>query len=261
MSESAAPDFSMVRAIFFDLDDTLCAYWEAASIGLKTTFEKHPVPGISAAQMVGFWASAFRKFSKTIKTSHWYDGYLKSGEPTRVEQMRLTLEEAGHPDNELAEELAQTYFEERDNVLELFPEAISVIEALYGKFPLGLITNGPADIQNQEIDTLGIRRFFDHILIEGEMREGKPLQAVFHRAEKLVNQPPANILFVGNSFNHDMRPAMAAGWKTAWIRRPSDVPPSAEGESSEPEAIPETGDLPNAIISSLDEILAWLPSK
>ncbi len=257
---ASEPDFSQVRAVFFDLDDTLCAYWEAASIGLRATFGKHPLTGITTDQMVGHWAKAFRKFSKTIKTSHWYEGYLKSGEPTRVEQMRLTLEEAGHPDIELAEDLAQTYYEERDKVLKLFPEAVSVIEKLHGRFPLGLITNGPADIQNQEIDTLGIRHFFDHILIEGEMREGKPLQAVFHRAEKLVNEPPANILFVGNSFNHDMRPAMAAGWKTAWIRRPSDVPPSAEGESSEPEAIPETGELPNAIISALDEILPWLPN-
>ncbi len=259
MSEAKDPDFSKVKAIFFDLDDTLCAYWEAASIGLRTTFDKHPLPGISTDEMIGHWASAFRKFSKTIKASHWYQGYLESGEPTRIEQMRLTLEEAGNPNIELAKVLSQSYFEERDKALKLFPEALPVLHNLHGRFPLGLITNGPADIQNQEIDTLGIRHFFDHILIEGEMKEGKPLHAVFQRAESLVGVLPDQILFVGNSFNHDMRPAMAAGWKTAWVRRPSDVAPSAKDESPKPEQIPESGELPSAIISSLDEIVAWLP--
>jgi putative hydrolase of the HAD superfamily len=28
------PDFSQVRAVYFDLDDTLCAYWDASKIAL-----------------------------------------------------------------------------------------------------------------------------------------------------------------------------------------------------------------------------------
>lgn len=256
---SPVPDFSSVRAVFFDLDDTLCAYWRAAADALRATFERIRPEGLSVDDMVSHWARAFRKFSKTIKASNWYEGYLKSGDATRLEQMRLTLLEAGVDDPTMAKQLSETYFVERDRALHLFPEAGAVIDKLSARFPLGLITNGPADIQNQEIDTLGIRMRFKWILIEGEMGEGKPLLSVFRRAEKLSGCEPEELLFVGNSLNHDMWPAKEAGWKTAWIRRPTDVPPSAQGETNSPEPIPnDASQLPDMIISSLDEIVAAL---
>lgn len=256
---SPVTDFSTVRAVFFDLDDTLCAYWQAAADGLRATFENLRPEGMGVEDMIGCWARAFRKFSKTIKGSGWYEGYLKSGEATRIEQMRLTLLEAGYDDPGMAKQLSDTYFVERDRALHLFPEAQGVLHAISARFPLGLITNGPADIQNQEIDTLGIRMKFKWILIEGEMGEGKPLLSVFRRAESLAGLQPKEMLFVGNSLNHDMRPAMEAGWKTAWVRRPTDVPPSSHGESNTPEPIPSDGSpLPDMIVGSLEEVSAAL---
>lgn len=256
---SPNPDFSSVRAVYFDLDDTLCAYWQAAADGLRATFEQIRTTEQTVDDMIGHWARAFRKFSKSIKGSGWYEGYLKSGEATRIEQMRLTLLEAGIDDREMAKRLSDTYLIERDRALALFPESLDVLNAVGSKFPMGLITNGPADIQNQEIDTLGIRMKFKWILIEGEMGEGKPLLSVFRRAERLAGLEPHEILFVGNSLNHDMRPAMEAGWKTAWIRRPSDVPPSTRGESNSPEPIPTDGSpLPDLIVGNLIEVQAAL---
>lgn len=252
---SPYPDFSGVRAVFFDLDDTLCAYWQAAAGGLRATFERLRPKGLSVDEMIDCWARSFRKFSKTIKGSGWYEGYLKSGEATRIEQMRLTLLEAGIDDPTMAKELSDIYCFERDKALRLFPEAQEVLDDLSQKYPLGLITNGPADIQNQEIDSLGIRMKFKWILIEGEMGEGKPLLSVFRRAERLAGLMPQELLFVGNSLNHDIRPAIEAGWKTAWIRRPTDVPPSAKGESNTPEPVPDDGSpLPDLIIGSLNEV-------
>lgn len=246
------PDFASVRAVFFDLDDTLCAYWEAAATGLRRTFEQVPCGEVSAEEMVWHWAKAFRAFSKTIKPGPWYEEYLKVGEPTRIEQMRLTLLEAGIDDPSLAKRLSDVYFVERDRALVLFPESLSVLESLAPRFPLGLITNGPADIQNQEIDTLGIRHFFQHFLIEGEMGEGKPLLSVFRRAEEMSGFSGEQVLFVGNSYNHDIHPAIDAGWRTVWVRRPSDVPPSAKGETNVPEPIPNDGrPLPDLIVEEL----------
>ena len=125
-----------------------------------------------------------------------------------------------------------------------------------GRYPLGLITNGPADIQNQEVDTLGIRSYFDNIYIEGEMRVGKPHQEVFERAALAVHCTPNELLMVGNSFGHDITPAMEFGWATVWIRRDSDVPPSSK--SGLPEPVPTEGPMPTMIVSSLIEMLPFL---
>jgi HAD superfamily hydrolase (TIGR01509 family) len=255
-----SPQFADVKAVFFDLDDTLCGYWEAAARALQRVFSEFDL-GHDAETMTGHWAVCFRRFCSTIKPSHWYAGYLKSGEPTRTELMRLVLLEAGIDDPALAKKIGDRYAEIRDEELKLFPESLAVIRALRGTYPLGLITNGPADIQRQEVQTLGLEPLFDHILIEGEMGEGKPLLSVFRRAESLVGLQPGEMLFVGNSYGHDISPAIHAGWKTVWVRRASDVPPSAKGETNKPEPIPTDGrPLPDFIVDTLADLPALLRS-
>ena len=88
------------------------------------------------------------------------------------------------------------------------------------------------------------------MLIEGEMGEGKPKLSVFRRGEQCLGSSPAETLFVGNSYSHDIRSAIEAGWRTAWIRRPTDIPPSA-GPGGSVEAKPEDAPNPDAVIGNL----------
>lgn len=242
--------------MFFDLDDTLCAYWEAARTGLRRSFELHGPIGFMPEKMEQHWAAAFRTYVKQIKNPEWYGEYLKSGEITRTEQMRRTLLEIGIVDEDRAVALSKSYMQERDRALRLFDDALPLLDALKKTYPLGLITNGPADVQRQEIDTLGIAHYFQTILIEGEMGEGKPNQAVFRRAENAVGLKSHEILFVGNSYAHDIQPAIEAGWKTVWVRRDTDVPPSSGGSALEPK--PHGSPDPDRTIGELWELLPQL---
>ncbi|HZH99087.1 MAG TPA: HAD family hydrolase [Fimbriimonadaceae bacterium] len=253
-----ASRFEKVNFIFFDLDDTLCGYWDACKIGLRKTFALHGPDGVSPEEMVQHWAAAFREFSPTLKKTHWYQGYLLEGEPTRTEQMRLTLKRLGIEDEERAQLLSQTYARERDDHLELFEEAKEVLDTLKPRYPMGLITNGPADIQRQEIATLGIESYFSHIFIEGEMGRGKPLPEVFEAIAREIDRKPEQILFVGNSYAHDVKPALLADWRAVWIRRPSDVPPSSASQQAKPEERSEADPVPDAVIGDLRELLPIL---
>ena len=250
--------FDSVRRIFFDLDDTLCGYWDASKAALRQTFEDHGPDGFNADQMVEHWATAFREFSPTLKKTGWYEIYLKEGEPTRTEQMRLTLRRIDVDDEPLARRLSDAYGAYRDQNLRLFPDAIEVLDTLSARHPLGLITNGPADIQRQEIATLGIERYFDQIYIEGEMGRGKPLADVFAMITERAEVEPHEIMMVGNSYAHDIQPALVSGWRGIWIRRPSDVPPSAPGHLTKPEERPTDSPTPDAEIGSLSELLVLM---
>ncbi|RYG43818.1 HAD family hydrolase, partial [bacterium] len=202
----------------------------------------------------------FREFGSGLKSSPWYAKYLKNGGVSRVEQMRLTLLRLGIVDDALAQELGDRYGQERDSRLALFEDATEVLDELAGRFPLGLITNGPADIQRQEVATLGIEGRFAHFFIEGEVGFGKPEPEVFHRAAEAMGLQPGELVMIGNSYHHDIVPALKAGWKAIWIRRPSDVPPSAEGDAL-PEEMPEGGLHPDAIVGSLSEVGEFLKAK
>ena len=238
-----------VTGIYFDLDDTLCTYWAAARSGLKEAYRLHAAD--SADQLIKHWAAAFRELLANIHSEEWYGRYLKSGDEPRTEVIRRSFHRLGVTDEELIQRVSESYKTIRNRKLELFPGAIEVLTRLTTQFPLGLITNGPADIQRMEIDRLQIEGYFDEIFIEGELGFGKPEPEVFKRAAVAMGKPAHELLFVGNSYHHDIEPAIAMGWKTVWVRRESDVPPSA---SSSLETIPAGGAEPDAIIQELREL-------
>lgn len=250
-------DLSHVRAVYFDLDDTLCAYWDASKAALRESFETH-LPDLAAEDSVRAWAIAFREFCPKLRELGLLDAYKRSGEVTRTELMRRTLKVLQREDEALAQALSHSYMTLRDRNLALFPDAIDVLNTLKPHYPLGLITNGPADIQRQEIATLRLESYFPHIYIEGELPVGKPDPSVFQAAQEAVDCQPHEVLMVGNSYHHDIAAAIKAGWRTAWIRRPSDVPPSVEAAQAKPEERPEGGPIPDLTIGSLSELLPKL---
>ncbi len=256
--DAVRAELASVRAVYFDLDDTLCGYWDASKAALRETFSIHVRDQHSPEDMVRHWAETYREYAPLIKSDEWYPRYLVSGDETRYEHMRRTLTRIGIHDEDLATALSMTYRQQRRDRLALFPDAIETLEALSGRFPIGLITNGPADIQREEIATLGIGKYFNHVFIEGEMGVGKPIRSVFERAESAVGLPGTEILMVGNSYGHDIRPAVQYGWKTAWLRRPSDVAPSAQ-PGAKPEEMPADGPVPTLILGALRPLLDLLP--
>lgn len=232
------------KAVFFDLDDTLCAYWAASRLGLRLTFDEHELPGGTDAA-IRAWRSVFSSFSPEIKTDRWYQRYLESGEATRTEHMRRMLETLGAPNDAVAAKLSARYAELRDINLEAFPETYACLDFLEPRYVMGLITNGPADVQRQEIATLDIEKYFDHILIEGELRIGKPHQQVFDEAAKRCAIEPESMLFVGNAFEHDVQGAKNAGWKAIWLNRAAEPNPGGEPQ-------------PDATVDNLWGVVDWL---
>ena len=101
-------------------------------------------------------------------------------------------------------------------------------------------------MQRSEIESLSIEGYFDHILIEGELRVGKPARDIFDLAARKWSYEPHEMLFVGNSFDHDVVGAKNAGWQALWMNQ--------EGEP-----VPEdAAALPDRIITNLLEVLDYL---
>jgi 2-haloalkanoic acid dehalogenase type II len=250
-------DFTQVRAIYFDLDDTLCGYWDASKAALNETFSTL-LPDMAVEDSLRAWAVTFRDFCPQLRQLGLLEPYKKRGEVTRTELMRRMLKHLDRFDETLAEQLSESYMALRDRNLKLFPDALQVLDTLKPHYPLGLITNGPADIQRQEIATLGIEAYFPNIYIEGELPVGKPDPSVFLAAQTAVGCQPHEVLMVGNSYHHDIAAAHRAGWRTAWVRRPSDVPPSMEPDRAKPEERPVDGPEPDLTLGELIELLPLL---
>lgn len=51
--------------------------------------------------------------------------------------------------------------------IELYDDTINTLDYLIAKYRLGLLTNGITDCQNQKIDAVKIRDYFETIVISG----------------------------------------------------------------------------------------------
>ncbi len=84
---------------------------------------------------------------------------------------------------------------------------------------VGLITNGPSRIQRDKIARLAIGDLFELILVSEEEGIWKPDPLIFHRALERFGIEPDDALYVGDSAEHDVAGARAAGITSVWINR------------------------------------------
>lgn len=111
----------------------------------------------------------------------------------------------------------------------LFEDALPMLDELYGRVPMSLMTNGAAKAQHGRIKAAGMEKYFEHIFISEELGVQKPNPAFFSRSlEACKISDPSCALIVGDSLSADMAGGAASGLKTCWINRngaetPTDI--------------------------------------
>ena len=86
---------------------------------------------------------------------------------------------------------------------------------------LGIITNGRGQFQARAIEGLGIRNYFDALLISEVEQVRKPQLAIFQRALKRLGVAALDSVFVGDHPEADIAGAKGAMMKTIWKRNSS----------------------------------------
>ena len=76
---------------------------------------------------------------------------------------------------------------------------------------------------------LGWRGYLDHVFVSADLGVEKPAPAIFSHAATALGCAPGEILHVGDSIEHDIAGALAAGWHAAWLDhgKPTELDPRA----------------------------------
>ena len=120
-----------------------------------------------------------------------------------------------------------------------------IIKQLWKKYPLGIISNGHQDVQVRKLEILGLKSFFDCIVLAGELGLRKPDPNIFWRACSMLDKEPAECIYIGNSFEDDVMGAKKAGLAACWFNRFGHIPA-------------HKGIKPDFEINSLDELAGLL---
>jgi HAD superfamily hydrolase (TIGR01509 family) len=196
--------------VLFDLDDTLCDYANARLTRLRTAFalalnrEADPKDATLAALI----ADSLEMHPHG--TDHFPELFQQHGVGGEAEAVVA----------------ADWYRTHRLHSLALFADAIDTLTTVREAVPqrrVGLVTNGPSDIQRAKIARLGVEAHVDFIIVSEEFGSWKPDPAIFTEALRLGRANPKETVFIGDSAEHDIAGAQATGLSTIWIN-PTHVP-------------------------------------
>ncbi|MCK8488481.1 HAD family hydrolase [Paenibacillus sp. MBLB2552] len=94
---------------------------------------------------------------------------------------------------------------------------------------LGIITNGHSHLQHAKIDRLNLRRFFDVIVVSGDVEIRKPDRRIYELALDRLGSLPGETVIVGDHPCNDIWGAAQVGVRGIWLRRKHDWDESLEG--------------------------------
>jgi YjjG family noncanonical pyrimidine nucleotidase len=129
---------------------------------------------------------------------------------------------------------------------DLFPGARDLLAGLSGEASLALVSNGIGQVVRDKVERLDLARYFDAIVISGEVGVAKPHSEFFDMAfERLGHPEKATTLMIGDSLASDIQGGYAYGIDTCWyapktqteptpaptyrVRRLSEIPALVEG--------------------------------
>lgn len=209
------------RLVLFDLDDTLCDFTSARKSRLEIAFRL-------AFETAGVRLDA--DISALVAESI-------AMSPFGNEHFGELLGRYGVEDRRAVARARDWYVTNRFHTLALFADAVMTVDTVRA-FPeverIGLVTNGPSDIQRCKIDLLGIEPHVDFIIVSEEFGHWKPEPEIFLEALRIGGAAPDETVFIGDSAENDIAGAQASGIAGIWInpdRRDWELPSPAPARS------------------------------
>ncbi|MGN7455405.1 HAD family hydrolase [Paenibacillus pasadenensis] len=216
----------MIRAILFDLDNTL----------LDRT-------------------AGFHEFA--CRFAERYAAVPESGRAGWTRRL-IELDEDGYkPKHDLFRELPELLpctcsdpaelmaFYEREYVAaaRAMSGAAQLLASLRPYYRLGIVSNGKDAIQRGKLERTGLARWFESILVSESAGCRKPQREIFAMGLRELGVQPEQALFVGDHPVNDIQGAYFSGMKTVWLRSSQAWPDEAAA-------------LPDAVISELAQLPA-----
>lgn len=217
-----------IRAITFDLDDTLWDIWPIiarAEECLHTWLTEH-YPQIPAQ----FSALELRRLAGEVAQT--YPEMAHDRTRLRKEALGLAARRAGCADF-CAESAFAVFYAARNEVV-LFEEVLPVLERLARRYTLGALSNGNADIRR-----VGLSHLLTFAISASDAGAAKPAPAMFEAACLRLGVAPDQIVHVGDDPENDVSGAARAGLRTVWVNRSGKEWPGGQQADAEIKTLEE----------------------
>jgi putative hydrolase of the HAD superfamily len=222
-----------IEAVCLDVDDTLIDFTTSARKALRTMIGRDDL-----------WPTWQRMTDEHVAK-------VIAGEMD-VETMRRARTRAFFADlgtlldDDKVYELENRRLEEMNHAWSLFDDVVPCLDWLHAAgLKVAAVTNASGSHQRAKLTDLGIARFFDTVVIAGELGAAKPDPEIFHAACDRLDVPSTQTLHVGDRLDVDALGARAAGLHGVWLQRCPAEPIPGLGVP----VIESLSDLPELLVS------------
>ena len=201
----------MIKAVIFDIDNTLYSFTEGNRRGLDA------VAGYMNAHF-GWSAKRFEEEHRTVQYEIYerlnYNGSCRS----RLLRYQEMLERASLPLQGHALAMYELYWNTLLDSIHPFEGAADTMRALkeHG-CRIGIGTDMTAFMQLKKLDRLGLLPFVDFMVSSEEVGVEKPSPAIFDMICKKAEASPQECLFIGDHLQKDYLGAAACGFHALWF--------------------------------------------
>lgn len=193
--------------VFIDLDDTLWDFHTNAKSSLHEIYDLR-----NLGQYFDSFEQYFNLYAK--RNLELWDAYGKgtiSKEELSIERFLHPLIQVGINNSVLAKQIGVEYLQLLPTRTALIPFANDLLDYLYPKYPLTIVSNGFVEVQYKKLNSCEIEHYFSHIVLSEAAMALKPDKLIFEYALRLNNAKASETIMIGDSYEADIRGAQNAG--------------------------------------------------
>lgn len=194
------------KYVFIDLDDTLWDFHANAKSSLQEIYE---------LRKLGQYFDSFEQYfsiyaKRNVELWEQYGKGTISKEELSLERFRHPLIQVGIDNPALADQIGREYLALLPTRTALVPYAKELIDYLYAKYPLTIVSNGFIEVQYKKLHSCRIEQYFAHVVLSEAAKALKPDKRIFEYAMQLNNAKAPECIMIGDSYEADIRGAQNA---------------------------------------------------
>lgn len=200
-----------ITDVFFDLDHTLWDFEKNSALAYEKILKIHHIEIDLAAFLSIYVPNNLR---------YWRD--YREGKITkellRYQRLKSTFNELKFEiSDEKINVLAEDYINYLATFTYLFDDCLEVLDYLYTKYKLHIITNGFAEVQAKKLKNSGIEKYFNVIMNSEDAGVKKPNLLIFEKALRAAQVRANHSVMIGDSYEADIQGAQNAGMYTLFF--------------------------------------------
>lgn len=218
-----------MRAVLFDLDDTLFDHRHCARASLQAVHGRHAcLRGRSFEDVERDHAGLLEELHREVML-----GRLDIDTARRERFRRLFLTVGERAPDALVQDAAAHYRRAYIAARRSIEGAAALLAHTRARAAVVVVSNNILEEQQHKLRDCGLERFIDALVVSEEEGISKPDPAIFLRALARVNSTPDEAVMVGDSWAADVAGARAAGIRAVWFNRDGLPRPEAADDVAE----------------------------